>query len=73
MFWQCGVFAALCLLSLVAASRRGVHTTLLVVVCGLLIAVASVAVAHGLSCSGACAIFPDQGWNPCPLHWRVDS
>ena len=34
---------------------------------------ASVAVAHGLSCSAACGIFPDQGWNPCPLHWQVDS
>ena len=24
---------------------------------------------HGLSCSAACGIFPDQGSNPCPLHW----
>ena len=23
---------------------------------------------HGLSCSVACGIFPDQGSNPCPLH-----
>ena len=29
--------------------------------------------AHGLSCSAACGIFPDQGSNPCPLHWQVDS
>ena len=28
----------------------------------------SVVVAHGLSCSAACGIFPDQGSNPCPLH-----
>ena len=28
----------------------------------------SVFVAHGLSCSAACGIFPDQGLNPCPLH-----
>ena len=55
------------------SSRRGVHTTLLVVVCGLLTAVASVTVAHGLSCSVPCVIFPDQGRNPFPLHWRVDS
>ena len=34
---------------------------------------ASVVVAHGLSCSVACGIFPDQGLNPCPLHWQVDS
>ena len=33
----------------------------------------SVVVAHGLSCSGACGIFPDLGLNPCPLHWQVDS
>ena len=34
---------------------------------------ASVVVAHGLSCSAACGIFPDQGSNPCPLHWQEDS
>ena len=33
----------------------------------------SVVVAHGLSCSTACGIFPDQGSNPCPLHWQADS
>ena len=33
----------------------------------------SVGVAHGLSCSVACGIFPDQGSNPCPLHWQADS
>ena len=33
----------------------------------------SVIVAHGPSCSAACGIFPDQGSNPCPLHWQVDS
>ena len=27
----------------------------------------------GLSCSAACGIFPDQGSNPCLLHWQVDS
>ena len=27
----------------------------------------SVVVAYGLSCSKACGIFLDQGWNPCPL------
>ena len=24
---------------------------------------------HGVSCSAACGILPDQGSNPCPLHW----
>ena len=33
----------------------------------------SVLVAHGLSCSAACRIFPDQGSNPCLLHWQVNS
>ena len=33
----------------------------------------SVIVAHGPSCSAACGIFPDQGSNPCPLHWQADS
>ena len=33
----------------------------------------SVVVAHGLSCSVACGIFPDQGSNPCPLHRQADS
>ena len=30
-------------------------------------------VACGISCSMACGIFPDQGSNPCPLHWQADS
>ena len=33
----------------------------------------SVVVAHGPSCSVACGTFPDQGLNPCPLHWQADS
>ena len=33
----------------------------------------SVVVAHGPSCSVACGILPDQGSNPCPLHWQADS
>ena len=28
---------------------------------------------HGLRCSTACGIVPDQGSNPCPLHWQADS
>ena len=32
----------------------------------------SVVVTHGPSCSMACGIFPDQGSNPCPLHWQAD-
>ena len=33
----------------------------------------SVAVAHGLSCSAACGIFPDKGPNLRPLRWQADS
>ena len=33
----------------------------------------SVIVAHGPSCSAACGILPEQGLNPCPLHWQADS
>ena len=33
----------------------------------------SLIVAHGPSGSAACGIFPDQGSNPCPLHWQADS
>ena len=30
-------------------------------------------VLHGLSCSVACGIVPDQVSNPCVLHWKADS
>ena len=43
-----------------------------VVACGLE-STGSVVVTQGLSCSSASGIFLDQGWNPCPLHWQVDS
>ena len=33
----------------------------------------SVVVAHGPSYSVACGTFPDQGSNPCALHWQADS
>ena len=33
----------------------------------------SATVAHGPSRSAACGIPPDQGSNPCPLHWQADS
>ena len=33
----------------------------------------SVVVTHGLSCPTACGILPDQGSNPCLLHWQADS
>ena len=39
----------------------------------LLQSTGSVVVTCRLSCSMACGIFLDQGSNPCPLHWQVDS
>ena len=32
-----------------------------------------IVVMHGLSCPVALGIIPDQGLNPCLLHWQVDS
>ena len=43
---------------------------------GLLGCGGSEVVEHGLSCSAACGIFPDQGWNPsllCLLYRQVNS
>ena len=34
---------------------------------------ASVVMAHRLSFSAARGIFLDQGLNPCPMYWQVDS
>ena len=81
IFWLCWVFVSVRGLSLVAAS--GGHSSsrcaglslsrpLLLQSTGSRRA-GSVVVAHGSSCSAACGIVPDQGSNPCPLHWQADS
>ena len=80
-FWLCWVFVSVRGLSLVVAS--GGHSSwrcaglslsrpLLLRSTGSR-STGSVIVAHGPSCSAACGIFPDQGSNPCPLHWQADS
>ena len=80
-FWLCWVFISVRGLSLVAVS--GGHSSsrcaglslswpLLLRSTGSRRA-GSVVVAHGPSRSVACGIFPDQGSNPCPLHWQADS
>ena len=80
-FWLCWVFVSVHGLSLVAAS--GGHSSsqcaglslsrpLLLWSTGSRRAGSAIA-AHGPSCSTACGIFPDQGSNPCPLHWGADS
>ena len=87
--WLCWVFVSVPGLSLVAASgdhsssqcaglslsrRAGLSLSqpLLLRSTGSRRA-SSVSVAHGPSCSAACGIFPDQGSNPCSLHWQADS
>ena len=80
-FWLCWVFISVRGLFLVVAS--GGHSSSWCV--GLSLSwplslwstssrcAGSVVVVHGPSCSAACGIFPDQGSNPCPLHWQADS
>ena len=79
--WLCWVFVSVQGLSLVVAS--GGHSSsrcaglslsrpLLLRSTGSRRA-GSVIVAHGPSRSAARGIFPDQGSNPCPLHWQADS
>ena len=79
--WLCWVFFSVRGLSLVAAS--GGHSSLRCA--GLSLSqplllrstgsrrAGSVIAAHGPSCSAARGILPDQGTNPCPLHWQADS
>ena len=74
--WLCWVFVSVRGLSAVVAS--GGHsssrcTGLSLSRPLLLRSTGSVIVAHGPSRSTACGIFPDQGSNPCPLHWQADS
>ena len=80
-FWLCWVFVSVRGLSPVAASGGqsssrcaglSLSRPLLLRSTGSRRA-GSVVVAHRLSCSAACGIFPDQGSNPCPLHWQADS
>ena len=81
IFWLCWVFVSVRGLSLAVAN--GGHSSsrcaglslsqpLLLRSTGSRHA-GSVVVAHRPSCSLACGIFPDQGSNPCPLHWQADS
>ena len=79
--WLCWVFVSVRGLSLVVAS--GGHSSSRCAGLSLLQPIllwstgsrraGSVVVAHGLRCPAACGIFPDQGSNPCPLHWQADS
>ena len=83
-FWPCWIFVAVQGLLVVASRGRG----RLLSSCDawpshcsgfsycrawVLGHTASVITVHGLSCSLACRIFPDQGLNLCPPHWQADS
>ena len=79
-FWLCWVFVSVQGLSLVAASGGRSSSRC----AGLSLSqplslqstgskrAGSVLVAHGPSRSATCGIFPDQGSNPCSLHWQAD-
>ena len=68
-----------------AFSSCGERGPLFIAVCRPLTIAASLVAEHRLqtrrlsscgsraSCSAACGIFPDQGSNPCPLHWQAES
>ena len=79
--WLCWVFVSVRGLPLVAASggHSSSRCTGLSLSWPLLLrstgsrCAGSAVVAHGSSCSAARGIFPDQGSNPCPLHWQADS
>ena len=80
-FWLCWVFVSVRGLSPVAASggRSSSRCAGLSLSRPLLLrstgsrCAGSVVVAHGPSCPAECGILPDQGSNPCPLHWQADS
>ena len=74
-FWLHWVFTVACWLAPAVATS----SHFLAGVRGLLIAVASLIVEHGLSCSKACGIFQDQGSKGLkikpafPVHCKADS
>ena len=80
-FWLCWVFVSARGLPLAAASggHSSSRCTGLSLSWPLLLRspgsrrAGSVVVAHGPSRSAAHGILPDQGSNPCPLHWQADS
>ena len=80
-FWLCWVFTAaqaflwLCELELLSSCHMQASHCDGLSCCGAwaLGHVGLIVAAHGLSCSAACGIFPDQGSNPCLPHWQVDA
>ena len=74
-------FIAACRLSLVRQAEATLHCHAQTSHCGdlpcwdvwALEHTGSVVVAHGLSCSAAHGVFPDQGSNPYSPNWKADS
>ena len=81
-FWLCWVFVAALGLSLVVARSGRVLSgcTAQTSHCSGFSShrawapghTSSIVVVYQLSCLMACEIFPDQGSNPCPLHWQLN-
>ena len=73
------VFVTVCRVSLIVASEGSSAVRRLLIAVASLVwstgsrRTGSVVVAHRLSRPMACGIFPDQGSNPCPLHWQADA
>ena len=66
LLWSCGAGAPL-------TESTGSRARASVAVGPQALSAGSVVVAHGLGCSVARGIFPDQGLNLCLLHWQADS
>ena len=60
LLFSCGAWASHCGGFSHCRAQALQHAGVVVVMCGL-------------SCTVACRLFPDQGLNPCPLHWQADS
>ena len=83
IYWLCWVFAAAHGISLVVASRGYSPAVACRLLTERLLEVqnmrssarrhASVVAALRFSLPEVCGIFPNQGLNPCPLHWQADS
>ena len=67
-FWLCWLFGAAWAFAVVSGATLCLQCT-----GSLFRSTGSAVVGRALNCSAACAVFPDQGWNPCILPWQVDS
>ena len=73
LYLRCEGFSLWWLLLWSTGSRAVIQSLGSVVEVSGLQSTGSVVVMHGLSCSAAYRVLPDQGSNPCLLHWQADS